>query len=265
MEESIILNHHAASLLAYYVDPEKGLHFILEQKDPDYKAPFFDNGLNFIGGNWKKGVNDDKSPEELVRREIKEEFWDKYEAPESLNELLGEKFLKREPEVIVKYDYDSVQRIKSVGKILEDGTSYTTDYIVKIHPPITKDVLTYGLTAFTNKLSKEEFETIETVIDEFDGKLITDNLKWGSKIVSVSLDEINGINGNTKKFAWGYGHILNNLIKSYINPGSVGVIRPLNLIKVKKIKYPIEAETTESGCPTFNDFESIGYEYVKNS
>ena len=262
MKKSNILNHHAASLLSYYVDPEKGLHFILEQKDPDYKPPFFDNGLNFIGGNWKKGFNIDKSPEELAHREINEEFWDKYEAPESLNELLGEKFLKREPGVIVKYNNESVQRIKSVGKILDEGASYTTDYIVKIYPPITKNVLTYGLTAFTKKLSKEEFETIETVIDEFDGKLITDNLKWGSKIVSVSLDEINKQN---KEFAWGYGIILNDLIKSDIDTSSTGVIRPLNLIKVKKIKYPAEAERTKSGCPTFNGFESIGYEYVKNS
>jgi len=260
MKESTLLNHHAASLLTYYIDLKGVLHFILEQKDPDYKAPYFDNGLNFIGGNWKKGVNDDTSPVGLVRRELREEFWDKYEAPESLNELLGEEFLKREPEIIVKYDYESVQRIKSVGKILEKDAKYTTDYIVKIPPPITKDVLTYGLTAFTNKLSKEEFETIETIIDDFDGKLITDNLKWGSKIVSVSLDEINKQN---KKFAWGYGHVLNNLIKLYINPGSVGVIRPLNLVEVEEIKYP--DKTIRIVCPTFNDFESMGYEYIKNS
>jgi len=260
MKKPIILNHHAASLLSYYVDLEGGLHFILEQKDPDYKAPYFDNGLNFIGGNWKKGVNNDKSPEELVHREIQEEFWDKYEAPESLNKLLGEEFLKKEPEIIVKYDNNSVQRIKSVGEILDKGARYKTDYIVKISPPITKDVLTYGLTAFTNKLSKEEFETIETIIDDFDGKLITDNLKWGSKIVSVSLDEINKQN---KKFAWGYGHVLNNLIKLYINPGSVGVIRPLNLVEVEEIKYP--DKTIRIVCPTFNDFESMGYEYIKNS
>ncbi|MBU4493035.1 MAG: hypothetical protein KKA61_01570 [Nanoarchaeota archaeon] len=256
MKKSIILNHHAASLLAYYVDPKKGLHFILEQKDPGYKPPYFDNGLNFIGGNWKKGVNEDKSPEELVRREINEEFWDKYEAPESLNELLGEKFLKREPGVIVKYNNESVQRIKSVGKILDEGASYTTDYIVKISPSITKN--TYGLTAFTNQLSKGEFETIETIIDEFKGKLITDNIKWGSKIVSVTLDEINEDN---KKFAWGYGRILNDLIKSYINPSSVGVIRPLKreLIKVKKINYP--DKTRRIVCPSFNDFERRGYVY----
>ena len=267
MKESIILNHHAASLLSYYIDPKGVLHFILEQKDPDYKPPFFDKGLNFIGGNWQKGVNDDASPEELVQREIEEEFWKKYEAPESLNELLGQEFLKREPEIIVKYDYESVQRIKSVGKILGDGASYTKDYIVKIYPPITKDVLTYGLTAFTNQLSKGEFETIETIIDEFDGKLITDNIKWGSKIVSVTLDEING---NNKKFAWGYGHILNDLISSELNKTtgvikSVGVIRPLKreLIKVKKINYPIGAETTESGCPTFKGLESIGFVYNK--
>lgn len=260
-KSKIILNHHAASLLAYYVNPEKGLHFILEQKDPDYKSPFFDNGLNLIGGNWKKGVNSDKSPEGLVHREINEEFWDKYEAPESLNQLLGEKFLKREPGVIIKYNNESIQRIKSVGKILDEGARYTIDYIVKISPPITKSVLTYGLTVFTNRLSAEEFGTIEAIIDEFDGKLITDNLKWGSKIVSVSLDEINKQN---KKFAWGYGHILNDLISSKLNK-SVGVIRPLNLIKVKKIKYPAEAERTKSGCPTFSGFESIGYEYVKNS
>ncbi len=264
MEKSIILNHHAASLLSYYVDPEKGLHFILEQKDPGYKPPYFDKGLNFIGGNWKKGVNKDKSPKELVRREIEEEFWRRDEPIEYLNELLGEKFLKTE--VIkekAKYEGDDkpLQRINLVGKILEDGAIYTTDYIVKIPPRITKNTLTYGLTAFINKLSKEEFETIETIINDYNGELTTDNKNHKSKIVSVTLDEINGINGNTKKFAWGYGLILNDLIKSYINPSSIGVIRPINLIKVKKIKYPAEAETTESGCPTFKGLESIGFVY----
>lgn len=257
-KSEIRLNHHAASLLSYYVDSEKGLHFILEQKDPDYKPPFFDNGLNLIGGNWKKGVNKDKSPEELVHREIKEEFWIIEEPQEYLNELLGEEFLKREVEGGGKYDDKFLQRIKSVGKILYKGARYTTDYIVKILPPITKDVLTYGLTVFTNKLSKEEFKTIEAIIDDFKGKLITDNLKYESKIVSVSLDEINGDN---KKFAWGYGHILNDLISSDIDTSSIGVIRPLNLIEMKKIEYPIK----RNKCPSFNDFESMGYEYIKNS
>ena len=258
MTKPIILNHHAASLLAYYVDQEKGLHFILEQKDPDYKPPFFDNGLNLIGGNWKKGVNKDKSPEELVHREIEEEFWMIEEPQEYLNELLGEKFLKREVKGGGKYDDKFLQRIKSVGEILEDGASYTTNYIVNISPPITKGVLTYGLTVFTNKLSAEEFKTIETVINDFKGKLITDNLKYDSKIVSVSLDEINKQN---KKFAWGYGHILTDLIKSDIDTSSTGVIRPLNLIKINKIEYPIKGNK----CPTFNDFERRGYEYAKNS
>ena len=252
------LNHHAASLLSYYIDPEGVLHFILEQKDPGYKPPYFDEGLNFIGGNWKKGVNKDKSPKELVHRETKEEFWMIEEPLEYLNELLGEEFLKREVKGGSKYDDKSLKKISSVGEILKDGARYTKDYIVKISPPITKGILTYGLTAFTNKLSKEQFETIETIIDDFKGKLITDNLKYDSKIVSVTLDEINGDN---KKFAWGYGIILNDLIKSDINTNSTGVIRPLNLIEVEKIEYPIK----RNKCPSFNDFESMGYEYIKNS
>ena len=268
MKKSIILNHHAASLLSYYVDPEGSLHFILEQKDPDYKPPYFDEGLNFIGGNWQKGVNKDKSPEELVHREIEEEFWRIDEPIEYLNKLLGEKFLKTEfIKEKAKYDGDDkpLQIINLVGKILEDGARYTTDYIVKISPPITKDILTYGLTAFTNRLSKEEFETIENIINACNGELTTDNKTHGSKIVSVTLDEINKQN---KKFAWGYGRILNDLISSKLNKTagvikSVGVIRPLKreLIKVKKINYPIEAETTESGCPTFEGLESIGFVY----
>ncbi len=76
----IELNHHSASILPYHLDLEDRLNFVLERKSPDYKKPFFDNALNFFGGNWEKGKYNEKSPEETVSREIKEEFWISYEA-----------------------------------------------------------------------------------------------------------------------------------------------------------------------------------------
>jgi len=67
------LNHHSTGLLPYHINSQGSLEFVLEQKDPDFKKPYFDNGLNFLGGNWMKKDHEDKSPKETLIREIKEE------------------------------------------------------------------------------------------------------------------------------------------------------------------------------------------------
>jgi len=254
MGEVIKLNHHSAAVLPYHLDLEGRLHFVLEQKDPKYKAPYFDNGLNFLGGNWEKGVNTDLSPKDVVERETPEEFWDKYEAPESLNSLLGQEFLKREPEVMVKYDLKSVERIKQVGKIVGSSLGYAGNYIVRVLPPITKSELVYGSSIFTRVLSEQEFKTICDVAQEFEGRLTTDNLKWGSKTVVVTLDDINHKN---RKFSWGYCNMVNMMFQhSFLPKQPCGVARPLNLVKIEGMPLPLQAET-------FEDIEKEGYAYLE--
>ena len=262
MTQDIILNHHSASVLPFYEDLEGKVHLILEEKDKEYKLPFFDNGLNFLGGNWEKGMHVDKSPRELVCREVDEEFWTIFEPTESLNGLLGESFLKREPEVVAKYDHASVQKIKQIGALICSNMRYAGSYIIKIQPPITKTELVHGLTIFTNCLNSEKYKNIESVLKEFDGKLTTDNLKWGSHIVSTTLQEINL---NNRKFAWGYCNIVNELMKSGFDNLRPGVIRPLNLVQVSKMEYTLAKGTKEAEIeagPSFKDFEEAGYKYL---
>jgi len=251
------INHHSSAVLPYHLDRDGKLHFVLEQKDPNYKRPFFDNGLNFLGGNWKKGKQIDVSPEETLGREIKEEFWQSYEAPESLNALLGQGFLETEPQVCAHYDQVSVNRLKSVSQLLQKGIKHVADYTITVREPIAD--LVYNSTIFSRKLDEEELFEIKLLLNYFNGRLTTDNLKWGSKTTLVSLDEINekGI-----KFSWGYDNIVNDLLERGALPKqNQGVIRPLKLISLEGIEYPAKAERTKSGNPTYNGFEDMGFVY----
>lgn len=255
-----ILNHHSASVLPYHLDLEGKLHLILEKKDADYRPHYFNNGFSFIGGNWRKGVDEDRSPEDVVLRELDEEFWQRYEAPESLNEILGEQFLKREPLKCVKYDQESVQRIRPFRDILGQNLVHTSDYIIRVEPPATENRLVYASSIFTRELSEDEFKDIKNILEEFSGTVTTDNLMWGSSIVSVSLCDINKHNS---KFAWGYDRVLNDIIGKQIPGQKEGVARTLNYVDAKRIEYPGEAERTESGSPTFKGFQDLGYKYLE--
>lgn len=260
MKGLIKLNHHAGVVLPYHLDAEGTLHFILEQKDPGYKAPFFDNALNFLGGNWQKGVHDDKTPDEVAIREVEEEFWVRHEPAESLNELLGQDFLQHEPEVLGRYNLQTAQRIQQAGRMLTEDIQYADSYLVDISPPICDPKLSYGLSVFTCPLSEEEFGTIEDLLTHFDGKLTTDNLRWGSRIVSISLPEINQDN---RKFSWAYDKVMNSMFENGLLPAQpVGVLRELSLVDVKPVFYFEPMEKSELGCPTFQALEGI-YEYKK--
>jgi len=263
MAQDIVLNHHSAGLLPFHVDLEGKVHLILEEKDKGYKSPFFDNGLNFLGGNWEKGVHPDASTRELLSREIEEEFWIKFEPTESLNALLGQEFLEREPEVAAKYDNASVQKIRQISAIIRSDIRLTGSYVMTVQPPITKSELVYGSTIFTTCLSAENFMHIENVLKEFDGKVTTDNLKWGSRIVSTTLQEINLHN---RKFAWGYCHVVNELVSSGYDFFKPGVIRPLRLMHLSPMKYRPAEESSEAKIeagPAFKDFEAAGYKYLE--
>ncbi len=255
MNRKLKINHHSVSIIPYHIDLENNLHFILEQKDSNYKAPYFNNGLNFIGGNWQKGVHSEKSPKETLEREINEEFWNQYEAPESLNDILREEFLKTRYEIMAKYNIQSIEQIKVIGQILLDEAQHLDDYMITVPPPIMNDELIYLSSIFSKKLSLDEFQTINEVLNEFEGVVTTDNLKWNSKVVSVSLDDINS---QGMKFAWGYDKIINQL-KSHIPPIKEGIIMPSELINIEKINPLQKIESS-----TYQMYERKGMQYVAN-
>ena len=102
-----------------------------------------------------------------------------------------------------------------------------------------------------------DYNYIGGEIDVFGGKLTTDNLKRDSRVVVVSLDDVNG---KSLKFAWGYDHIITDVMKS-IDPTHPGVIRPLRLASMERIELPSGVERTASGGPTFEGFKRSGFSY----
>lgn len=247
-----ILNHHSAAVLPYFIDDKGKLHFIAEQKDSGYKPPFFDNGLNLLGGNWEKGKGyADRKPSELLQRKIAEEFWQIQESYERLNELLKENFLENEQEVTAKYDSSAINRISEIADILTDN-NLMADFIVTVNPPVTKTPLAYASSVYGKELDAEEYDTINKILGEFNNRVTTDNLKKGNQTLVKS---VNDCNMQNTKFAWGYDHTLNHLIDMY-DLGEEKIYRPLSLITVE----PFGKKFT-----SFSDVEKMGYNYDDHS
>lgn len=257
MEEKISINFHASSVLPYFIDNFGKIFFVLEQKDSNYIHPYFNNALNFIGGNFQKGINKDISPEETLDRELKEEFWVIEEEDESLNTILGEDSEnnnKLNNDVLNNETYDPIEitRINEIAEILIKEKQNFSCYLISTNPPLTQKPLTYLSSPFLRKLSESEFKTMKNLIKFFNGKLTPDNLKWGSKIIIISLDEI-----VSKKpiFSWTYDQILKHLIKNYFKIDEEISIKNHDLINIKKqINDPPK---------TYYDFEKQGFIYNK--
>ncbi|MBW2970471.1 hypothetical protein KY319_05090 [Candidatus Woesearchaeota archaeon] len=249
-----ILNHHSASLLPY-ICLDDAVHLILEKKSFDYKVPFFDGALNFIGGNW---LSEDNSPEDTVRREVLEEFWSLDEEYEPLNALLRQKFLPVEARVDVRLPSEIVGVFKELGPRLLKKFDYAGDFKVGVYSPVADPAIFYGASVFANHMSLEDYAHLKMLIEVFSGRLTTDNWKHGSSIVDVTLKEINEKN---MKFAWGYDKIINSLLRSgKLKGSSSGVIRTLDLVDVKRLPVGF-VDRTRSGVPTYAGLEQK-YKYV---
>ncbi len=253
-----IFNHHSASVLPYHVDAQGTLRFVTEQKDPQFKEPFFNAGHIFQGGNFEKGIHFDKSPLETLEREVREEYWLAFEDPRSLNDLHGQEFMTREPNLAAKYEAKSIARIKRAVPILLNDVKHANDYSVTVNPPIVKAPQTYGATVFVKELSTAEFGELEALIKEFDGRLTTDNLKWGSRI---SINSVRDLNSRNEKFAWGYDKIINDLLKRHRLPQQpFGIVREMTLVNVEELNY--WQEQASPGVLTYALLEKSGYQYL---
>lgn len=253
------LKHHCATILPFYRKNDD-IYFLLEQKDPKFRPPYFENGLNFLGGNWLK--DKDNSPLDILAREISEEFYLTNEPEESLNELLGQEFLKDESKralVVASHTKERLGRVQQLGGSLLTQVTYAMSFVVTVRPPISKgDNLEYGASIFLKELSENEFSGMEALLSEFDGKVSTDNLKFGGKTVLVSLNDINTSN---RKFSWGYDHIVNALVDNgYLPSHKDGVLRPLKLVSVDGLGTS-NCECDSNGVPTFAGLKAL-YTYA---
>lgn len=262
---SVKLGHHSAAMLPYCVNNGK-LYFLLEQKDPKFKTPFFDSGLNFLGGNWnpKDPKMTDASPEDTLAREVREEFFLTMEPEESLNALLGQDFLSKDAEKHAKvkatHTLDRLKRVQEAGARLMEGIQYAQSYIMTVNEPISKvgtGPIVYGSSIFVKEMSERGFQGLERLLGELDGKVSTDNLQWGGRTVLASLEDVNATN---RKFAWGYDHVVNALLNERALPAQAyGVLRPLTLVSLRGMDLT-EVEHNGHKVPTFAGLRKV-YSY----
>ena len=252
-----LMNFYSSGILPYHFI-DKGIAFLFERKSDDYVPPFFNNSLGLLGGN--RGNTEDKSPEEVLERELKEEFHILEEGKESLNELIGQGILQEEEHAprILNYDKGTIEDIKRMPSVLLEGKVYTESYFVRFFPPlggIEKEVK--GIeSVFTKKLSHEEYLFIAGLLKKTNGRITTDNLKFGGKTLFASLEEIND---NRYKFSWCIDQIIRDLLKKGkipVPPGYPIAIRSLDGIEIESIP------TTEN--PRFREFENMGLTYERS-
>ena len=181
----IKLNHHSAVVLPYFINEKGQPVYIFERKSPEFKKPFFDGGLNFLGGNWQKGVNKDKSPRGLLYRELNEEFWNIEEPEESLNDLLGQIFVDESSKPLkMKYsDEEYLKEIQEVGNFFKENPDYVQTSVLSVMPPLTNFPLVLANSVFSKELSPSQVKKFKSLLDKFNGKLTTDNLQWGGETV----------------------------------------------------------------------------------
>ena len=196
-----VFNHQAAALLPYYIQGEE-VYFVFEEKSADYNPPFFDLALNCLGGN---GIDGNEGSGQIVKREVGEEFFLRIEDADDVNKILGQKFLMGKGKEGCEV---GVEAVREVGRLLLKNIKHFADYEVGIVPPVLEKKVVYGCSLFLRELDKKDFLFVKGVIGKLDGKLTTDNIKYGSRIVAISLDEIN----KGKKFAWAYGYILRDFL-----------------------------------------------------
>ncbi len=244
------LNHHSAALLPYYVSATGTLHFVFERKDPKFRAPYFDRGLNFLGGN---SLPQDVSTLDLLHRELSEEFWHIDEPQESLNALLGQAFIDEHPDVVDRFSVHDVNKIQEISTCILRDAVYAGTYERRIPPPIMKTELVHTGSIYVKRLDALEFKLIEDLLSQYGNKITPDNLRWGSTVEIATLEDINQ---HAQKFAWGYCGLLNDLLQRGFFPSDERVLRPLSLITGDRI-----ASLDTLVNPTKEDIESLGYQF----
>ncbi len=251
------LKFHSAGIFPYAFPKDKKITFLFEMKSEDYIPPFFNNGLGFLGGNRDAK---DESPERTLERELNEEFHIICEdEEESLNELLGEEVLQeRHIPFNMNYDKKTIEDIKRVPSILLERKIYVGSYLATFSPPLAgiKREIRGIESIFIKELSQEEYLFVNTLLKKTEGKITTDNLKFGGKTLFASLDDINE---NKYKFSWDCGYIINDILKKGKVPIPQGghiAIRSLEDIRIEPIHT--------SKNPTFKEFEFMGLTYKES-
>jgi hypothetical protein len=253
----IQLHYHTGVILPFHNTGEI-TWFLHEVKDPEFRGGLYGDGRNFLGGNFLKGVNTDSSPSDVAVREVQEEFWCKFEAPESLDQLLG----ARDPDdhtdlVDFPYDPSLLSKVQHVGSMLTEGLVYAGDYIATHSGPVVpKGDVIHGLTVFLRQLDETEFLLIKNALDDTNGRITTDNVRWNSSVV---FDSVERMNAGDNIYSWGYGRFTNELLASGVLPSSVPQVKKvLPYSTFSKLIIPDSVQRDSIGSPILASLEEQG-------
>ncbi len=185
------INHHYSGVLPQF-QGRKHNYFLLEQKDPSYVFP---NCLTFFGGNWQKGLFEEKNPLETLHREIKEEFWIVQEFFDKLSNIIPG-YHKEADNPTTPENTEMFQRI---GRALLRDVVYEKSFSIQMSEPSVPKAHNWLASIYSRQLDHNDFCLLESVLIENEGSITPDNFKWGSKAVILSDKELSG-----DKFAWGF-------------------------------------------------------------
>jgi len=259
------LTHHRVNTIPYFIHPEKGLVFLFERKDPEFKPPFQERGLNGIGGNFFGDMNH-LSPQETIDIEIKEEFWLSQEGRESYGDITNGAFEDTSKEgYVIQPTKERVGIARKIGGIIL-SPKYSFTAVETYQPPFSKNVSSNAVTVFTQKLSEEEAVYINKSLKENNFVMRTDDHKYeGTQTRMISLGKINGEKGYSPKFSWAFDCHLDEAITGGFFEGAndrereVGVVRTMNprLFKLERIV------SLDSKCPTYEEMKDRGFDYSR--
>jgi len=267
VKNPVELGWHASNLFAYHIDDKAGeVTYFLDQKDPKFKVPYFNSGLNAPGGNYVKGRHDFHSPDELLRREIAEEFYAVHEEDEGL----GFAFKGDPKKEGSKESHSGVnmERISRVVPMLLNGVRYVGSVVTQYNFPTLRLVEPAASTSlYAKELSADEYQVLSALVDEFRGGLSTDALKWGGANRFVPTKDF-----PTSKFAYDAGHKFLELFNRGLLPRPEGhlVLPAVVGARITQFIGPDvsleEKLKTDLGTPTFEAFEGpLGFRFRVHS
>jgi hypothetical protein len=241
-------NHHASVVLPFYDDSSR-LQLLFEQKSPDYKPPFFDNALNIPGGNSNA---QERSAAQVLNREIHEEFGIIEDTPETLDAIIGQKVMEASAELDERLPPQYANMVHDLGKGILENASHAATYEMIFLPPIAPQPIVCSFSVYTSPLDEKTFRSLKRMMLMLNEKLTVDNYKLNSKCAITTIEDINR---NNSKIAWGYDHILNDLMEIEFRR-SDRIYRPLSIASATPILRGGPAQG-----PSFDNIKALGHTY----
>ncbi len=250
------VSSHSAMLLPYHIDSHGELHVLLERKSPEFKAPYFNDGLNLLGGN---SCPQDKSSLQLLDRELREEFWLTQEEEETNEALFGTAQATatahpkptRHQRALANELYHLIAQ--------PDTHIYAGTEIVEFRPPLVRAPTLVTGTTYLYQLDANEIADIRKITQELNGTVRTDDYAFGGKtqVLRYGADGL-----ANEKYAWSGGLTLQHLfMNGHLPTPKQGGVQLRDL----PISWGTIHHLDNIDDPAKEDFMKLGYEFEAKS